>query len=1174
MEENVQEKKTFKWGDSEYLLDDLLKLHADQEQNYYNFAKDKGNYDDSAIQGLRTAITNRINAAKSGRVFGADGSLDDDVVDNITIQVPGKGLRKRRGATTVDQDNTAWSRYYISQLVKNLSPYQREAVKEKGNWDIAKHGLEAYLTGQGVNAKDVFENYDGRDANNPEAARSFSQRDTKLREHLGKYRTWLEGKGFDFTKNDNEWDDNFMTTLSDLINNQDWSDRTALSASLRKLGAGENYTAAFTSDRWDLSKSNEEIEAERKAAADKKKKEEMDKAWGDEKARRYGIYSGLSDLRSGQMQQYLGKDKIFDATDEDINYHMASKKISGAEAEKAYWDDLDRQYAANPYDISVAQLILPMRARQGALKSIDSGDYSGWNYDPSTINDSRQSVMAFDPTTGKMEEIFIGHLTNDWARIKNQFMQKQGYTDPLAAFAKEGGVLEFQTGGTFSSYDYIQSYKKDKNAERAAETGNAEDIQKARDRVVSNGDKVLKSEDATLAQPDAGFTGAEIARLASIGADITSLFLDPITGVAVGLGSTLTNFGADIADDGFQWQDVKNLGINAGFDLLGAVPIFGDAFGTGAKITKNLVKWAPRIMAGMAAYQGVKNFDGIMGSWGKLTSGDKEQKLTVQDWRNIAQSISLVTGGVRAGKNKLQQSKMRSEARVLDADGNAVLGINVRNKNSGDIEQILVDGDVAKRVRNAKGDTAEIEKILNDTDAYKGKFGENGDLAVNSRTDGSWQSPVHRREIQDGSGKKEWEYRGFRKDGKADVSEVYDFSQVTTGYGAGRGFKIPGVSDRLNKWHQDLVAKANANMTPTQVDRRGMMTNEGIEVERNRLLEEGGFKDQIGKVQEAVTARQKYLEKLEGTIGKAQSHLDADNAALAGMPSVAEARRYKSQANRELRGLPSDADLDVAMRQVSDNQAIITRNKARHASLTEAKNKALGQIEARKKQLESDLRKAEAVVARKTEIEALLAKKGKGKPSADERIRLNQELDNINARINSTFGDIDALRTSTTTRLNELQVSKTKVIDTYARKFSDLALSTKKAKSAVGKAQPTANKKKAIEAARARITSADDVIARRPATESRANNSQQRLSALQGKKTSLDPSRTPTSEYTALQQMVADLQLNHGTIGGKAITWDMADILQKYGVKASDVFKQGGSINRNKINKFLNYAKG
>jgi hypothetical protein len=29
------------------------------------------------------------------------------------------------------------------------------------------------------------------------------------------------------------------------------------------------------------------------------------------------------------------------------------------------------------------------------------------------------------------------------------------------------------------------------------------------------------------------------------------MFLDPITGTAVGLGSSLTNFGADIADDGF-----------------------------------------------------------------------------------------------------------------------------------------------------------------------------------------------------------------------------------------------------------------------------------------------------------------------------------------------------------------------------------------------------------------------------------------------------------------------------------------------------------------------------------------------------------------------------------------------------------------------------------------------
>ena len=66
MAETNQDKRTFKWGDSEYLLDDLLKIHAEQENNYYNFARDRGKYDETALQGLRQAITSRIAAVKSG----------------------------------------------------------------------------------------------------------------------------------------------------------------------------------------------------------------------------------------------------------------------------------------------------------------------------------------------------------------------------------------------------------------------------------------------------------------------------------------------------------------------------------------------------------------------------------------------------------------------------------------------------------------------------------------------------------------------------------------------------------------------------------------------------------------------------------------------------------------------------------------------------------------------------------------------------------------------------------------------------------------------------------------------------------------------------------------------------------------------------------------------------
>ena len=86
MAETKQEKRTFKWGDSEYLLYDLLKLHAQQENNYYNFAKQRGQYTDEALEGLRTAIANRMAAVKNGKVFDADGIMEGDVVNNISFQ--------------------------------------------------------------------------------------------------------------------------------------------------------------------------------------------------------------------------------------------------------------------------------------------------------------------------------------------------------------------------------------------------------------------------------------------------------------------------------------------------------------------------------------------------------------------------------------------------------------------------------------------------------------------------------------------------------------------------------------------------------------------------------------------------------------------------------------------------------------------------------------------------------------------------------------------------------------------------------------------------------------------------------------------------------------------------------------------------------------------------------
>lgn len=1052
MAETTQERKTFKWGDQEYLLDDLLKLHSEQENHYYNFAKNKGQYDDTALVGLRQAIADRINAAKAGETFAADGVLGTDTAKNIQIQTQKKGLLKKE--KYVDQDNTEWARYYVNKLVGQLNPYQKPA--DKGSWDVRKHGLEAYLTGQGLRAKDIFEGMDGHKSNDPNEVRSFEQRHKNLRTHLAGYKDWLTKKGFDFTKNDSDWDDDFMTTLDALINKQSWDDSVELQSSLRKLGAGDDYTTAFTSDRWDLSKSNEEVDASTKAAAEKKKQEEAKKAWDAEKGRRYGIYSGLSDLKSAQIQRYAGADRLFDMTDEDIEAHESSVGVKDEAAAKKYWDDLDTKYLQNPYDVSVSSIIMPMRARQGLLKSIDSGDYSGWQYDPATINEERQSVAAVDPITGKIEEIFLGNLKNEWGRIKTKYMRDNNYVNPLAAYDKKGGILEFQTGGAMTTYDYLKEHKKEKNKLKAKETGNSEEVQKARDRVVSNGDDSFVSDERTLANPDAGLTGADVARLISIGADITSIFLDPVTGTAVGLGSTLTNFGADIADDGFQWSDVKNLGINVGFDLLGAIPLFGDALGTGTKITRQLVKWAPRVMAGLAAYQGVANFDGIMNSFGKFMSGDKDQKLTVQDWRNIAQGIGLVTGGTRAIKNKAAQSKMKKQARVDD-----VVGVNVVDKN-GVKQQVLVDGDVARKVREAHGNKSEVEKVLSELDQFKGKFGENGTLSVEVRNNGDFQlNPFTRhKNADDSKGSVEW--RGFRKEGRAAVDDVYDWSRVR-GYSQSGGYRIPGVSDWLNKQHQAIISRLNNGAPPSQINLLGADEIANLRKDQNG---KAGVDTEIANIKKSMEARTKAQQRIKQQLAP-------------------ETKKLK-ELRKKLNGVADEATL--------------TGNR---------------------KQLETDL--------------------------ADLEIKINDRTNKLNA----AQKDLDKL------------LNKKRVKDRVAH--------NKAIQSARGRVRGNSAVLSGHNARKTRLSNQLDQVNKNLQTWAEFKPIQTKVKSLNDANSMMSNSKH-TNAYNRLQQLLQDLQTNHSTIKGRQVNWDMQEILTQAGIQ--NAFKEGGSINRNKINKFINYAKG
>ena len=1055
MSDTTQKRQTFKWGDQDYLLDDFLKAHSEQENYFYNFARDKGHFDDSALALLRKAIADRVNYLKGGNTYSADGVLDTDKVQNVSVQSRKKGLFRKEQYT--DQDITEWAKYYVDQVLRRLSPQQSEEAPEQNTWDINKHGLAAYLTGQGLNAQEIFERFDKQDANNPQAARSHNQRIAHLKQYLPGYLNWLKSKGFDFSKNDNDWDDNYVTDLESFINGFDDLDINAITSGLRRFGAGDAYTTAYTSDRWDLSvpaeQSAEQARAQAEAEAARRREEEGNKAWEDEKRRRYDLFLARNNPRSAQIQRYAGVDRLFDLTEEDWNNFKESQKIADADSEKAFYDNYDARYRANPFDIEVASIILPMKHKQGLLGSIDSGEYSGWLYDPSTVDDARQSVVAINPESGQMEEIFYGHVADYWSKLRSRYMQEKGYTDPLAAFEKQGGVLTMQTGGSFSFYDSAKEWNKEQDEARAAETGRAVEVQKARDRVVSTGDAPLTSADPTLASPDAGFTGAEKARLASIGMDIASLFLTPTAGAAVGITSSVTNLGADIADDGFQWGDIGNFAVNLGLDVLGWIPVVGDTLGTGTKLVKSLVKWAPRAMAAIAGVQGLTNADGMLESWKKLTSGSSALKMTVQDWRNIQQSITLITSGGRAIKNKVHATKMKNAAKIDDA-----VVVNVRDKASGDTKQIFVNGDTAKEIRRAQGNKAAIEAELNKLEGFSGKFGEQGDFEVKT-SGGKWQLPIGREAKTNGDGK-EFTWRGMRKDGRAEVSEVFDFQRVPT-YNSKFGTRfLSGNKDKgpVTSTHTKVAGWING--TPQNVmDLRGTRTSESIDAEIKSLRTEKGIDEAIEGVKTDMAAHD-----------KAKAEIDAQ------MPDRARLE--------ELRGkLPG-----------TDKAAL----DAERASITQAR-------EVNTRQMETTQQKLKAA---EDDLAALLKKKRirKGERAAHEA-----SIRNAQNRING----------NTTTRKG-WEATEQRLNQRLADLEEYIALSTKEA-----------------ELQRQRDALLTD---------------------------------GHTVSYNNLRQRLAELQASNSTVGGRQIDWSIDNVLREAGIQSA--FKQGGVVNRNKINKFLNYAKG
>ena len=261
-----------------------------------------------------------------------------------------------------------------------------------------------------------------------------------------------------------------------------------------------------------------------------------------------------------------------------------------------------------------------------------------------------------------------------------------------------------------------------------------------------------------------GFTGTDIARLASIGMDMGSLAaaytgpetmgIGTLVSAGLGVGSTATNLVADLVDGENTWEALKTAGYGLGMDTLGLIPGAGTASKLG-KIGKTAVKYVPRILAYLGTLQGVQNMPYIVNSFKKLGTN---QELTVDDYRNMAQGISLITGIGAAGGRKIRNNKTTQQLGKQKVDFSKLKNKSIQVKQSdqvalrfkdkqGNTKSFVFKGNDANAIKNAKNNE-EIKAITSKYSKLR-----NYELVSSKalrphlqwiRKDGNWQSPLHR----------------------------------------------------------------------------------------------------------------------------------------------------------------------------------------------------------------------------------------------------------------------------------------------------------------------------------------------------------------------------------------------------------------------------------------------
>lgn len=688
-----KERVKYKFGQSDIDLTNYIHNLGTNVQSYLN----SKNWNDGQKQefmnaynryltGLQDQLannTNRFTTDDFGSIIDSTGALsntDNDDIDPVGSEYyyDDKGnrittddfnalkKRKQKNYNTFSANREVAT--YFNAIGNALRSKQPTKEQTSNAFDLSKHGFLADWTrinnpaGGNLNLDPYLE----KDAvDEATGKRGTTNRAAYLKEQIENYINNIGDYDFSSTpfKDRNTYVSRLRAAAENLGNGYNSEDVIALN----QAGIGNEFLSKFFStgaEEPQAKQSELERQAEQSAQAQRRRDDELRAVIEEEKQDQYNRQRDAffadyqkqnpfnSTIKSQAIALSYNPNAMYDraatkygvdrsntealqsAVKEYINFPQLAAAIRGKEHILQGQKDVTAAHIANNLDW----------AAQSNLLTDKIGD-TGYYIVPGSENYDNWSYIAYNPITRHYEEQSM--LLNEELKKKMAYAEYD---------RRNKDVQKHQLGGLLK---YTEEYQK--KAQKEAEK------QQRIDQKVEETGKTREQVEAAERRPiEEGFSTIDKVRLGTAAADAISAAAAFIPGYGtvasgvLGIGSTLTNIGADIADESMSgWDVAGNALYGLGMDVVGLIPGMG-ATGKAAKIVRVLKPVSKLAMRTLQAYGMVHSAD----AFNKLMSNPSD--MSADDWRNLVTGLQAISGEARYKGGKRAVSRATTQRDVAD----------------------------------------------------------------------------------------------------------------------------------------------------------------------------------------------------------------------------------------------------------------------------------------------------------------------------------------------------------------------------------------------------------------------------------------------------------------------------------------------------------------------------